>query len=257
MSPDLGSLDLLRQIEWAAVRGWPALKTREIDGWVWRFTSGGSIRANSVAALAYTGADIDTTIDAIEALSRENDTPAVVTVSEASRPPDLDGRLAARGYARGDAHVTMAKVVTAAAIPLACKVNPSPPPGWMDAYLSGLSPDRRLIAPRLIANLPKRTAWFVSCTTNGILTSSGLTVIDGTLASVQCMATLPGARGRGGAKAVLAAIEATALQHGATALYLQTGGDNTAARTLYAAMGYAVVGRYHTRAKVLAATAQT
>ena len=123
----------------------------------------------------------------------------------------------------------------------------------MDAYLSGLSPDRRIVAPSLIANLPIGHTWFVSHMTNGIATSSGLTVIDGGLASVQCMATLPEARGRGGAKAVLAAIEATARHHGASTVYLQTGGDNAAAQELYSRVGFAIVGRYHTRTKPLVA----
>lgn len=252
------SADLLRRIEWAAVRGWPALESREIDGWLWRFTSGGSIRANSVAALNYTGTDVGATIETIEALYRSKNAPAVFTVSDASRPSDLDDRLAACGYARGEDHITMARsVLPATTLPPSCIANPSPPPGWMDAYLSGLSLDRRAIAPRLIANLPNAGVIFVGHLSNDITRTSGLTVIDGRLASVQCMATLPTARGRGGAKAVLAAIEATALQHGATTLYLQTGGDNAAARALYAGAGFEIIGRYHTRTKVFAASAQT
>ena len=252
------SANLLRHIEWAAVRGWPALEHQNVDGWRWRFTSGGSIRANSVAALDYTGADIDRTIDRVEALYHAQGAPSVFTVSDGSTPADLDARLAERGYVRGDDHVTMAKsVLPTVAFPPSTVASSSPPPGWMDAYLSGLSPDRRAIAPRLIGNLPKHGVMFVAHMSNESTTSSGLTVIDGPLASIQCMATLRPARGRGGAKAVLAAIEGTALQHGVSTLYLQTGGDNTAARALYAGVGFEIIGRYHTRTKVVAASAQT
>ena len=247
--------DHLRDIERAAVRSWPALESHAIDGWIWRFTSGGSIRANSVAALDDPGADVDCVIDCIEALYRERSAPAVFTVSDVSQPPDLDTRLAARGYLRGDDHVTMTKVVRSTVeIPAACVVATTPPDGWMEAYLSGLSADRRTAAPKLIANLPKPSlstlgVFFIAHRIGSTTTSSGLTVIDGTLASIQCMATVTEARGRGGAKAVLAAIEVIAAQHGATSLYLQTSGDNTAARALYTAAGFTIAGRYHTRTK--------
>src|SRR5690606_8256407 len=40
----------LLAIEGAAVRAWPAGETREVDGWLWRYSGGGSQRANSVSA---------------------------------------------------------------------------------------------------------------------------------------------------------------------------------------------------------------
>jgi ribosomal protein S18 acetylase RimI-like enzyme len=81
----------------------------------------------------------------------------------------------------------------------------------------------------------------------GTVISSGLTVLDGPLASVQCMATSPEVRRSGGAIAVLAGIEAIAAKHGAYRLYLQTDGDNAAAIGLYERFGFAIVSRYHTR----------
>jgi hypothetical protein len=45
-------------MEAAAVRSWPALETVDIDGWLWRYASGGSLRANSVSALSFRGADL-------------------------------------------------------------------------------------------------------------------------------------------------------------------------------------------------------
>jgi hypothetical protein len=31
----------LAEIEAAAVRSWPALETADVDGWLWRYASGG------------------------------------------------------------------------------------------------------------------------------------------------------------------------------------------------------------------------
>ncbi len=247
------SSELLLAIEHAAVRGWPALEQREIDGWVWRHASGGSIRANTVAALAWTGVDLDRTIDACETLYRAKAAPCVFTVSDASAPPTLDRALERRGYDRGDDHVTMAKVVSAEPMcPTDASAAAQPSEAWMRTYLSGLSEDRRGIARRLIANLP-RQAQFVGLSPDNdamrSVSSTGLTIVDGTLASVQCMATLPDHRRQGGAWRVLAAIETLAQRQGATHLYLQTGGDNVAAQALYSGFGFSVVGRYHTRSK--------
>src|SRR5947207_3058700 len=47
--------DRLLAIERAAVAAWPALETADIDGWLWRYSGGGSQRANSVSALAFQG----------------------------------------------------------------------------------------------------------------------------------------------------------------------------------------------------------
>jgi ribosomal protein S18 acetylase RimI-like enzyme len=83
----------------------------------------------------------------------------------------------------------------------------------------------------------------------GEVGSCGVTIVDGAVASVQCMATQPQFRRRGGARTVLAAIESAAASAGARWLYLQTGGDNTAARALYERTGFTVASRYHTRSR--------
>lgn len=239
----------MREIERAAIHGWPALESSVVDGWLWRCTSGGSIRANSVATLEYCGQSIDASIDDCERRYALRGAPSVFTISDVAAPDDLDARLESRGYRRGDDHVTMAKRVDAGAtLPDGVSIGIEPTKGWMDAYLSGLSEDRRAVAPKLIANLPK-TAVFVSADKSGKATSSGLTVVDGNVASVQCMATLPRERRQGGAQAVLGGIEAIAAQNDARWLYLQTGGDNAAAQSLYSRRGFSIIGRYHTRQK--------
>jgi ribosomal protein S18 acetylase RimI-like enzyme len=124
---------------------------------------------------------------------------------------------------------------------------PRPAPDWLAVYLSGLSPDRRAAAPRILARLPPST--YVGCRRAGRLISSGLSVVDGALASVQCMTTLPAARRQGGALAVLTAIEAGARKAGCTLLSLQAEAANAPALALYEAFGFRTAGRYHVRWK--------
>ena len=242
---------LLPEIEAAAVRGWPALAAVVVDGWLWRHSAGGSTRANSVATLAYTGADLDAAIATIERLSDTRGVLACFAISDVSEPHDLDARLAARGYRDGGHNVTMAKRVDAdAVLPLGVTIASASTPDWMTVYLSGLSESRRGTAPEIISRLPK-TAHFISGVVAGRTLSSGMTIGDGAVASVQCMATLPEGRRQGGAQRVLAAIEHLAAREGRRALYLQAEGSNHGAHALYRGMGFVEVGRYHTRTQVV------
>jgi N-acetylglutamate synthase len=242
----------LTEIEAAAVRSWPALETAALDGWLWRYASGGSQRANSVSTLAFNGTDLDAIVHEAERRYRAKGAPCRVTITEVSEPSDLDAWLTARGYERGHDHVTMAKDITrrnssdASVDGVALSADPTPE--WLAAYLSGLTPDRRRVNPTILAGLPSHRAYF-SCRRNGAVAASGLSIADGPLASVQCMATLEGARRQGCARAVLAAIEAWAAREGCTHLYLQAEAANAAAIALYEVVGFGVAGRYHLRTR--------
>jgi N-acetylglutamate synthase len=281
------SREQLARIEAAAVRSWPALETADLGGWLWRYASGGSQRANSVATLAFGGADIEAAVREAGRRYRARGAPCRFTIAEVSQPADIDARLAAMGYERGHDHVTMVKEIAARATasPPPCGegqgggsrrrtseagfpppltlprkgegnpvgasgivLSPDPTPEWLAVYLAGLTPDRRGVAPAILAGLPARRAFF-SCLRAGAVVGSGLSVADGRLASVQCMATLESARRQGCARAVLAAIEAWAAAQGCAHLYLQAEAANTAAVTLYAGFGFRIAGRYHLRTR--------
>jgi ribosomal protein S18 acetylase RimI-like enzyme len=209
-----------------------------------------SLRANSVATLAFRGADFEAAVCDAERRYRAKGAPSRFTVTDVSQPGDLDARLAALGYARGEDHVTMAKAVAGAAALTPADVVPSadPSPEWLAVYLSGLASNRRQVAPAILDGLPARRCYF-ACRRDGLVVGSGLSVADGLLASVQCMATLADERRQGCARAVLSAIEAWAAAQGCTHLYLQAEAANTAALALYERFGFRVAGRYHVRTK--------
>ena len=238
----------LRALERAAVGAWPAPETADIDGWLWRYASGGSLRANSVSTLQFAGSDIAAAIFLAERRYRSKRAPARFTITEVSEPADLDARLAALGYARGEDHVTMLKEVATTHEEGAVTLNAQPTQEWLSVYLSGLGPGRAAVAPTILARLPQRRMFF-ACHVAGEIVASGLSVADGELASVQCMATRSDMRRRGCARAVLRAIEAWAAGQGARHLYLQAEGANRAAIALYEGFQFRVAGAYHVRSK--------
>ena len=245
-----GATDLLA-IERAAARGWPAFETATFEGWLARFSSGGSTRANTVAALDWTGSDLGAAIGRVEAFYRGHGARPRFTISDASQPADLDAELARRGWERGGDHVTYAKNISAGdATPPPSSVTVErrdrPDGDWLAVYLATITESRRPVAPRLVAGVPHPRAFF-AVKREGRVVAAGLSVLDGPLASVQCMATLPEARRTGAASAVLAAIEAWAREGGARRLYLQAEGENGPALALYARAGFRLTGRYHTR----------
>jgi ribosomal protein S18 acetylase RimI-like enzyme len=240
----------LRKIERAAVRAWPALECADIHGWLWRYASGGSLRANSVSTLAFTGNDVDAAIAAAERSYRAKGAASRFTITQVSEPADLDRRLAALGYARGaTAHATMVKeVARAPPAPREVALCAEPTAEWLAVYLAGLGADRRAVAPAILARLPQERI-FLACVRAGRVVGSGLSIAEGGLASVQCMATRADARRQGCATAVLRAIEGWAAGQRCTHLYLQAELANAGAIALYATYGFQVAGRYHVRCK--------
>ncbi len=103
--------DALLGIERAAVKAWPAEETADIDGWVWRYTGGGSLRANSVSALGFAGRDVDAAIAEVEWRYRARRAPVIFQMSPERMPSDLDDRLARCGYRLREPCTTLAKAI--------------------------------------------------------------------------------------------------------------------------------------------------
>jgi ribosomal protein S18 acetylase RimI-like enzyme len=93
----------------------------------------------------------------------------------------------------------------------------------------------------------ERPSAYASVRTEAGVIAVGRAVAEDGWAGVFGMATRPEARGRGAAKAVLAALARWADDHGAAHMYLQVEWDNTAARRLYEHAGFTELCRYHYR----------
>lgn len=234
-------------IERAAVRAWPASETREVDGWLWRYSGGGSQRANSVSALHYRGSNVERSIDAIERLYGERGAPVRFQVGfPLSQPGDLDQRLAARGYVIHDPVTTLVKPVVPVALPGSVRLSEIPSDAWMKVYLSNVSSDRRPFAADILARVPGPRV-FAEARRDGeaIATALGVHCEDAVIA--ECVGTSPAARRQGAASAAMEALEYWGAKQGALTIGLQAVTTNAPAQGLYAALGYTAAGTYHYR----------
>ncbi|MFI7637574.1 GNAT family N-acetyltransferase [Nonomuraea sp. NPDC049400] len=223
---------------------WPAYEQRRHDGWVLRYAGGVTKRANSVLALERP-ADLNGAIEAAEAFYRERGQRCVFSVGTQALP-GLDEELEARGYELVDPTVVMAAGALAPVPGLhEVRIEDRPWPGWLRTwwavdgrYGSGLE-----AAERICTGVP---AWYGAYEEDGVALAVGRAVPQGDTAGIYCMATLPEARRRGLARAVLQAL----VRHAdAGSAYLVTTAPNLAAQALYRGAGFEVAGRYHYRVR--------
>jgi GNAT superfamily N-acetyltransferase len=231
------SADDLRAIEHVHVRAWPALETADVQGWLWRYSGGGSQRANSVSTVSFDGDDPGAAIDDIEARYRASGAIPRFHTYDLTAPSGLTDLLRGRGYAEGESTTTMAMPVTSRQLPADVVIAERADPEWHEVYLGAITESRRIINAKILAAVPPPFAWF-SCRRGGRTISTGLCVADGAFAVIECMATRAEARRQGGADAVLAGIEAWAAARGVRTLALQVVATNPPALALYRGFGF-------------------
>jgi GNAT superfamily N-acetyltransferase len=218
-----------------------------VDGWLWRYSGGGSQRANSVSALSYEGDDVERSIDKVEQLYRERKAPVRFQVGfPLSQPHDLDERLAARGYVIHDPVTTLIKSVERIDQPADVVLRENPSEGWMSVYLSNVTPDRRPFAADILARVPGPRV-FAEVLRDGAVCATALGVFFENTVIAECVGTAAAARRQGAAAAVMRALEAWAGSQGAHTIGLQAVTTNAPAQGLYASLGYTAAGTYHYR----------
>ncbi len=243
------SRDILLAIERAAVAAWPAAETADIDGWLWRYSGGGSQRANSVATLAFRGADPELAIDVVETRYRTRGATAMFQICDVTAPGDLDERLQRRGYRLQEPCTCLAKAITPAAAgaeDAGVGIADRPDEDWLAVYLGGISDSRRAFAPSILGRVPQPRA-FLLAREAGAPVATALGVVADGVVIAECVMTLAGRRRTGAATRVMRALEAWGTRRGATVAALQAVAANAPAHGLYAKLGYARVGGYHYR----------
>src|SRR4051794_7452971 len=131
--------DELRSIERLHVRAWPAFETADIHGWLWRYSGGGSQRANSVSTVDFAGGDPAIALDEVEARYRARNAIVRVHSYDLSAPAGIVDLLQARGYRAGETTLTMAKPVGASNPPDDVEIDAVPNAQWLEVYLGAIT----------------------------------------------------------------------------------------------------------------------
>ena len=225
------------QMERAHVLAWPALHTAVVDGWLWRSSGGGSQRANSVSAIAFTGRDTAAAIDAVEARYEAMGMPARFHTYEHTAPDGLADVLRSRGYAEGEATVTMFKRLAPAAAAADVECRDHAWDEWCNVYLGAITESRQVVNRQILSAIPRPRSFF-GCRKNGEVISTALCVIGFGCAVVECVATRSDARRQGGGRTVMAGLLSWAAQQDAKVVGLQVAHHNVPALRLYRSLGF-------------------
>jgi N-acetylglutamate synthase len=243
------SRDRLLAIERAAVAAWPALEMADIDGWLWRYSGGGSQRANSVSALAFSGTDVEVAIAGVEARYRSRGAAPMFQICDVNVPGDLDARLQRRGYRLQEPCTVLAKSIelkTSVAPDADIEIGDAPSETWLSVYLAGITPSRRGLAPLILAGVPAPRA-FLLLRDKGEPAATALGVVAESVAIAECVMTRADRRRSGAASRIMRALEVWGARQGATMAALQAVTANEPAQALYAKLAYDCVGGYHYR----------
>lgn len=242
------SRDTMLRIERTGVAAWPALETADIEGWLWRYSGGGSQRANSVSPLGFHGADAERAIDDAERRYHARNAAPMFQICDVSDPADLDDRLQRRGYRLQEPCTALAKNVSPA-VPghdPDIEMREAPSEAWLSVYLAGITESRRGLAPKILARVPQPRAFLLLRDRDGPA-ATALAVAGEGVVIAECVMTLANRRRSGAASRVMLALEAWGARQGATVAALQAVAANAPAQALYAGLDYARVGGYHYR----------
>ncbi len=237
---------------------WPAEESEILGPWKLRAARGVTQRANSVLttppgpAVFHPADDrhIDRLIDLAERFYAQRGLPAHFHISPARFPPDLDDRLAARGYDivspaqvwTGDA-AEVQRAIGALDSPVVLDAVPTD--DWIACAFDNPLATRHVRA-QIVGRIPGPAA-FASIRDGDTIVAAALAVGADDWTGVFCMATRPTHRRRGHARALIRAIAARGLSGGRRRMYLQVMADNAPAQSLYRAAAFAFAYPFHFR----------
>jgi N-acetylglutamate synthase len=244
---------LVRDLQARAARALPADEAMDVDGWWLRHAPNGPWWVGSVLPYAdATSGSLRHRMATAEDFYADRGATARFQISPGACPDGLDAALAERGYRRLSV-MSLQVAPTASArepaprAPCQVHLDDRPTRPWFEVWHAMLGDGGD---PRSDWNMLGRVeppSAYVCVTEGNRVLGVGRAVADRGWAGVFGMATVPGARGRGVARGVLAALARWAHAHDAERMYLQVAEDNVPALRLYERSGFVELTRYHYR----------
>ncbi len=247
--------ELPRLLQERTSRALPAETIRRSDGWWLRHSPGVAWWVQSVLPHSpddtVSDDDLGRRVTAVEEFYARRHSPTRFQVTPGACPATLDAVLAGRGY-RAESPLSLQtaavdRVLDLVPPAMSVTVADRPTRTWFDAWFtasghSGDTPAEWALLRRV--TLP---SGFAELSVDGQVVAVGRVVVDGGWAGLFGIATLPAARGRGAATAVVSALARWARSRRAEHLYLQVEHDNVPARRLYDRAGFTTLCDYHYR----------
>lgn len=236
-----------QMLEELSFRTLPALEEERYDGWVLRWSNGGSRRANSVNALDTSTYPLPEKISHCEQWFADRGAAAAFRLTELA-DPELDGELADRGYVYSSTTFVMTAEITDQKAHPAVSITAVPSDAWLRTidYL-GTAEDAVIHKLRDQLLSSGGTSSFASIESDGRVAAIGVAIdLDG-YTTIYNMNTAPDARRRGYAHTILATLLANGRAAGASRAVLQVMDDNEPALALYRGAGFTTAYEYHYR----------
>lgn len=225
----------------------PALDQERYDGWVLRWSNGGSRRANSVNALAPSTRPLDEKIAYCERWFTDRGAAATFRMTKLADPA-LDGALAKRGYEYSSATRVMTAELTDKRAVEQVTVDQVPSDDWLrtiDYLRTADDATIHKLRDQLLST--GGTSSFASIKSDGRVAAIGVAIdLDG-FTTIYNMNTAEHARRRGYARSILHTLMANGRAAGARRAVLQVMDDNQPALALYRSAGFTTTYTYHYR----------
>jgi GNAT superfamily N-acetyltransferase len=252
----VGTSHLVRGLQDRVARAHPAEHTEDDRGWRLRLAPGCAWWVATVQPHRDAGRrEVLQRVLEAERFYARHRTPARFQVSPPACPEALDTVLASRGYDRRSPMSLQAASTAAvrrrdlvpASRSLEIRLDHGLTPSWFDVWhgLHGEGADPAA-ERQMLGRVAQPTA-YAAALMGGEVVGIGRVVADTGWAGVFGMATVPRARGRGVARAVLAALAGWAARCGTERMYLQVERDNGTGLRLYGESGFRELSRYHYR----------
>jgi GNAT superfamily N-acetyltransferase len=244
---------LLQGLQERTAHAFPALFVDRRDGWWLRYADSAAWWSSVVLPHAAADpAELPGRIRDAEEFYAAHGGPPGFQLTPGVAPDGLDDALAARGY-RVSSPMSLRTAVVADVIERCvaadspARVDERPDEAWFETWRQVQGGGGEPGPEWALLGRVTRPSGYASVVTPAGVVAVGRTVVEDGWAGVFGMATRPEARGRGAARAVLAALAGWAATHGAGHLYLQVERANTAAGRLYEGAGFIEVCAYHYR----------
>ncbi len=233
-------------LERAALNAVPAPRQALCGAAVVRAGHGGAGRINSATWLdPGDGAELPARVQRIEGWYDRLGLRSRFRLTPLS-PPALEPLLMARGYARMGETIVMAGALDGLPLPDGpAETAETPDEAWFDASEGGAARVvERMAELRQFPLLLLVPAAWVSVRLDGRIASVAYVAVDGAVAVLSGVATLPVLRGRGLARRACLAAFGWARSEGARVACLQVEAENDAALSLYRRLGFRESYRY-------------